>query len=287
MIVVTGASGHLGRLVIHSLLQRGVPAAEVVAAVRSPEKAADLAALGVQVRHADYNQPSSLDSAFAGAEQVLLISSSELGQRLTHHGNVIDAAKRAGVQRLAYTSILRADTSPLALAGEHSATEDLLAASGIPYAILRNGWYTENYASAVHAGVQHGAVIGSAGSGRISAASRADYAEAAAVVLTTPGQAGRVYELAGDTAFTMAEFAAELSRVAGRDVPYVDMPEAQYKAALLGAGLAEAHAELFANSDTGISQGGLHDDSRTLSALTGRATTPVRAMISEVLQPLA
>lgn len=208
MIVVTGASGQLGRLVIQSLLRRQVPASQIVAAVRTPAKAADLAALGVQVREADYTRPDTLDAALAGAEKVLLISSNEVGQRAPQHQNVIDAARRAGVKLLAYTSLLRADTSPLGLAAEHVATEAALKASGVPHVLLRNGWYTENYLASVAPALQHGAFIGSAGEGRIASAARADYAEAAAAVLTLPDQAGQVHELAGDTAYTLAELAA-------------------------------------------------------------------------------
>ncbi|KPW63251.1 hypothetical protein ALQ64_00236 [Pseudomonas cannabina] len=192
MIVVTGATGQLGRLVIEQLLTR-IPASQIIAAVRSPEKAADLSALGVQVRQADYSQPSTLNSAFAGAEKLLLISSSEVGQRLPQHKAVIDAAKSAGVRLLAYTSVLHADTSALGLAKEHRETEDYLRSSGLPFVLLRNGWYTENYVAGAQGALAHGAVLGSAGDGRISSASRLDYAEAAAVALTSAeDQAGRV-----------------------------------------------------------------------------------------------
>lgn len=282
MIVVTGASGQLGRLVIASLLKR-VPANQIVAAVRSPEKVADLAALGVIVKQADYSQPDALEQAFAGAEKVLLISSSEVGQRLAQHRNVIDAAKRAGVSLLAYTSLLHAERSPLALADEHKATEAYLASSGVPFVLLRNGWYSENYLASVPAALAHDAFIGCAGDGRIASAARADYAEAAAVVLTRPEQAGKVYELAGDEAYTLSELASELSRQAGKPVPYVNLPEAEFKGALLGAGLPEPLADLLANSDSGASQGGLFDDSHTLSALIGRPTTSLSTLITAAL----
>lgn len=282
MIVVTGASGQLGRLVIASLLKR-VPANQIVAAVRSPEKVADLAALGVIVKQADYSQPDALEQAFAGADKVLLISSSEVGQRLSQHRNVIDAAKRAGVSLIAYTSLLHADRSPLALADEHKATEAYLAGSGVPFVLLRNGWYSENYLASVPAALAHDAFIGCAGEGRIASAARADYADAAAVVLTRAEQAGKVYELAGDEAYTLSELASELSRQAGKPVPYVNLPEAEFKGALLGAGLPEPLADLLANSDSGASQGGLFDDSHTLSALIGRPTTSLSTLITAAL----
>lgn len=283
MIVVTGASGQLGRLVIQSLLKT-VPAAGIVAAVRQPAAVADLAALGVQVRQADYAQPATLDIAFQGATKVLLISSSALGERVAQHGNVIDAARRAGVALLAYTSLLHADTSPLGLAAEHTATEALLRASGVPHVLLRNGWYTENYLASLPAVLQHGAVIGSAGEGRIASAARADYADAAAAVLTRDDQAGLVHELAGDTSYTLAEFAAEVGRQTGRAIPYVNLPEADYRGALLGAGLPEPLAHLLADSDVGASKGGLFDDGHRLSALIGRPTTALAAMVEAALR---
>lgn len=282
MIVVTGATGQLGQLVIKALLKKH-PASNIAAAVRNVEKAKDLAALGVQVRHADYNQPSSWDSALKGADKILLISSSEVGQRAKQHRAVIDAAKRAGVKLLAYTSVLRADTSPLGLAAEHKETEEYLRASGVPFTLLRHGWYTENYTAGISSALAHGAVFGCAGDGRISSSTRADYAEADAAVLTAENQAGKVYELAGDTSFTLTELAAEISRQTGKAIGYVNLPEAEYKKALLGAGLPEFIAELLANSDTGVSKGGLFDESRQLSKLIGRPTTALATAVKAAL----
>jgi len=282
MIVVTGATGQLGQLVIKALLKK-VPAASIVAAVRNVEKAKDLAALGVQVRHADYSQPATWDAALKGVDKVLLISSSEIGQRSKQHKAVIDAAKRAGVKLLAYTSVLRADTSVLGLAGEHRETEADIRASGVPFVFLRNGWYTENYTAGVPTALSLGAVYGCAGDGRIASATRADYAEAAAVALTADNQAGKTYELAGDVAFTLTEFAAELSRQSGKAIGYVNLPEAEYKKALLGAGLPEFLAELLANSDTGVSKGALFDEGHQLSKLIGRATTPLATAVKAAL----
>ncbi|MBS0371715.1 MAG: SDR family oxidoreductase [Proteobacteria bacterium] len=283
MIVVTGASGQLGRLVIENLLQT-VPAAQIVAAVRTPAKVADLAARGVQVREADYNRPETLDAAFAGADKLLLISSSEVGSRLPQHRAVIDAAKRAKVGLIAYTSLLRADTTPLPLGAEHRATEQLIAEAGLPAVILRNGWYTENYLASIPPALQYGVVLGSAGEGRIASAARADYAAAAAAVLTRDGQAGKVYELAGDESYTLAELAAEIARQSGKAVAYQNLPEADFKAALLGAGLPEGLAALLAESDIGASKGGLFDDSHQLSQLIGRPTAGLAALVKAALQ---
>lgn len=283
MIVVTGATGQLGRLVIDALL-RTQPAAQIVAAVRSPDKAADLAARGVQVRKADYSQPETLDRAFAGAEKVLLISSSEVGQRASQHQAVIDAAKRADVALLAYTSLLRADSSPLALAHEHAQTEAALMASGLPVALLRNGWYTENYAQTIPSAIEHGAVLGSADHGRIASAARADYADAAAAVLvSTQPQAGRVYELAGDSAYTLAEFAAEIALQSGKPVAYRNLPQADYRAVLEQIGLPSPVADLLSDSDAGAAKGGLFDDGHALSQLIGRPTTPLAKVVQDQL----
>ncbi|MBS1230389.1 MAG: NmrA family protein [Proteobacteria bacterium] len=282
MIVITGASGQLGRLVIAELLKT-VPPAQIVAAVRHPGRASDLAALGVQLRVADYSEPATLDSAFAGADKLLLISSSEVGQRVAQHRNVIEAAKRAKVGLIAYTSILRADSSPLALAAEHKQTESLLKDSGVPHVLLRNGWYTENYLASIPPALQHGVFIGSAGDGRIASAARADYAAAAAAVLTRADQAGKVYELAGDEAYTLGELAAQVTRQSGKTVVYQNLPQADFKAALVGAGLPEPIADLLAASDVGASQGGLFDDSHQLSQLIGRPTTPLATLVKAAL----
>jgi NAD(P)H dehydrogenase (quinone) len=282
MIVITGATGQLGRLVIQELLKTA-PASDIVAAVRSPEKAADLAALGVQVRHADYTLPATLATAFEGASRLLLISSSEVGQRLPQHRAVIDAAKQAKVPLLAYTSILHADRSPLGLAMEHQATEALLRESGLPFVLLRNGWYTENYTGNVATAIAHGAVLGSARDGRIASAARADYAAAAAAVLVRDDQAGLIHELAGDEAFTLQQLAAEIARQSGKPVVYQDMPQAAYAAALESVGLPSGFAQLLADSDAGAAQGALFDDGHRLSQLIGRPTTPLADSVAAAL----
>ncbi|AJI82032.1 SDR family oxidoreductase [Yersinia enterocolitica] len=282
MIAVTGATGQLGRLVINALLKK-VSASEIIAAVRSPEKASDLAALGVQVRKADYSQPATLEAAFQGVDKLLLISSSEVGQRVAQHAAVINAAKHAGVKLLAYTSLLHADKSTLGLGDEHRATEALLRESGLPVVLLRNGWYTENYAASIAPSLDHGAFIGAAGDGRIASATREDYAQAAAAVLTQENQAGKIYELAGDDSYTLAEFSAEIARQSGKPVEYKNLSEADFKQALIGAGLPEGFASLLADSDAGAAKGGLFDDSHTLSKLIGRPTTPYAKVIAATL----
>lgn len=280
---VTGASGQLGRLVVAALAARA-GAESVAAIVRDPVRAAGLFPEGVTVRQGDYDQPATLDAALAGAERVLLISSNALGERVAQHRNVIDAARRAGVKRIAYTSVLHADTSALGLAQEHRETEALVRASGIAFTLLRNGWYTENYTASIPPALEHGAFIGSASDGRISSAPRADYADAAAVaLLDDAAPADGVLELAGDRFYTLSDFAAELSRQAGRTIPYVDLPEAEYRAALVGAGLPEAIAALLADSDAAAAHGALFDESRELSGLIGRPTVFFGATIAEAL----
>ncbi|SHO57636.1 SDR family oxidoreductase [Vibrio quintilis] len=283
MYLVTGASGQLGRLIIQALQDKGVAADQIVAAVRSPEKVLDLASAGVVVRKADYTEPASLKAAFEGVKKVILVSSSEVGQRAPQHQNVIDAAKEAGVELLAYTSLLKADSSPMLLAEEHKVTEAALAASGIPHVLLRNSWYLENYTASAGMAVEHGAVLGCAGDGKYAMASRADYAEAAAVVVTTEGHAGKTYELAGDEAVTLAEYAAAVAEVSGKPVAYQELPEQEYVKVLTGIGLPEGFAQVLANSDVGASQGALFDDSKTLSTLIGHGTTSVKDAIKAAL----
>ncbi|GGN18999.1 MULTISPECIES: SDR family oxidoreductase [Marinomonas] len=281
MILITGASGQLGRLVIDNLLNT-TPANQIVAAVRNPEKIADLAEKGVQIRQADYSDLDSLVAAMQGVEKVLLVSSSEVGQRVEQHRNVIHAAKEAGVALIAYTSILNADTSPLILAKEHVATENLLAESGVPYVLLRNGWYSENYTMGLATALEYG-VVGCAEDGKLSTAARADYAAAAAAVLVKDGQAGKVYELVGDNAFTLSEYAAAISKVSGKTVTYHNVPEAEYTKILVGAGLPEGFAAVLADSEVGASQGGLFSDSKDLSTLIGRPTTSIEDSIKAAL----
>ena len=284
MIAVTGATGQLGRLVIDALLKI-VPPAEIVAAVRSPEKAADLTAKGVTVRLADYSRPETLGSALDGVDRLLLISANEVGKRFAQHKAVIDAAKAAGVGFIAYTSILRADRSPLALAKEHAATEEAIAASGIPHAFLRHGWYTENNTASIGAALAHGAVVGSSGDGRIAAAGRKDYAEAdARIVAEGTKHAGVAYDMAGDTAFTLAEYAAEVARQSGKPVVYTDLPESAYKDILVGVGLPEPLADALADASAHAADGALFDDGHTLSKLLGRPTTPLAETVAAALK---
>ncbi|WP_294271886.1 SDR family oxidoreductase [uncultured Sphingomonas sp.] len=278
-IAVTGATGQLGRLIIESLKSK-VAADGIVALVRSPEKAGDL---GVEARAFDYSRADQLAPALAGVDTLMLVSSSEIGQRAVQHRNVIEAAKQAGVGHIVYTSVLHADTSPLDLAAEHRETEAALAEAGIPTTILRNGWYSENYAGSVKGALMSGALLGSAGEGRVSSAARADYAEAAAVVLTSDGHEGKTYELAGDVAWTLPNLAAEISHQTGRDIPYKDLPEADYAAVLKGAGVPEGFAGAIAGWDVAASKDALFDDGHQLSALIGRPTTPLAQTVKLVL----
>jgi len=279
-IAITGASGQLGRLVIERLRAK-VPASDIVALVRTPSKAADL---GVQVREADYTRPDTLDKALAGVDTLLMISGSEVGQRVAQHRNVIEAAKKAGVKRVVYTSLLHAERSTLALAPEHVETETLLTASGLSITLLRNGWYTENYTDSVGPAVANGALIGSAGQGKIASAARADYADAAVIALTTAGHEGKTYELAGDSAYTLAELAAEISRQTGKDIPYKDLPVADYTAALVAAGVPAPWSEALPLFDAEAAKGALFDDSQVLSKLIGRPTTSLKDSVAAALK---
>lgn len=279
-IAITAASGQLGRLVVASL-RRALPADALAGLVRTPAKAADL---GIPVRQADYTRPDGLVPALRGVSTLLLISSNEIGSRAAQHRNVLAAAKAAGVGRIVYTSLLRADTSTLSLAGEHRETEAELRGLGVPWTILRNGWYSENYTGSIAGALAGGAFLGSAGAGRIASAARADYADAAAAALTGSGHEGRTYELAGDQAYTLADLAREVSRQSGRDIPYRDLPEAEYARILAGFGLPEGFARAIAGWDVAASQGALFDDGRQLSRLIGRPTTPLAVSVAAALQ---
>lgn len=282
MIAITGATGQLGHLVLQNLLKT-TAASQIVAIVRNPAKAEALSQQGIVVRQADYTDEAAFTAALQGVDKLLLISSSEVGQRTPQHRNVIHAAKAAGVKFIAYTSLLHADKSPLGLHVEHVETEKMLAESGIPYALLRNGWYTENYLASAPPALEHGVFIGAAGDGKIASATRADYAEAAARVIAEEGHAGKVYELAGDEAWTLSELAAALSKQSGKNVVYQNLSEADFAAALKSVGLPAGLADMLADSDVGAAKGGLFDDSRTLSALIGRPTTPLAESIKGIL----
>lgn len=276
---ITGATGQLGQLVVAKLKVK-TDASNLVALVRTPEKAA---ALGIEARAFDYNQPAGLADSLKGIDTLLLISGSEIGKRAEQHSNVINAAKEAGVKRIVYTSLLHADQSTLSLAPEHLATEAALKASGLAYTILRNGWYTENYTASVPSALQAGAFIGSAGDGKIASASRADFADAAVTVLLGTGHEGKTYELAGDDVYTLSDLAATLSTLAEKEIPYQNLSEADYAGALAGAGLPEPVAAAFASFDVSASKGDLFDDKKVLSQLIGRPTTPLAEVIKNIL----
>lgn len=279
-IAVTGATGQLGRIVVENLKSKTAKE-NIVALVRTPSKANDL---GVEVREFDYTHTASQVDSLRGIDTLLLISSNEIGQRAVQHKNVINSAKQAGVKWIVYTSLLHADKTTLSLAGEHLETEKALKESGIPFTILRNGWYTENYTGSIPGALAGGAFLGSAGDGKISSAARRDFAEAAAVILTGKGHQGKVYELAGDKAYTLTDLAKELSLQTGKNIPYQNLPEAEYANVLKSFDIPEGFAFAIAGWDISVSKGDLFDDSQTLSSLIGRPTTPLSKTIEEALK---
>lgn len=278
-IGITGATGHLGRLVVEKLKERVDPKI-IVALVRTPEKVSDNA---IEARRFNYDEPDNLSKSLEGIDHLLLISGSEVGKRRQQHENVIKAAKQAGVKWIVYTSLLHADKSTISLADEHRATEAALKASGIAHTILRNGWYTENYTASITASVKNGAIIGCAGDGKISSAARDDYAEAAVVVLTSVNQQGKVYELAGDKHYTLTELAAEVSRQTGIKIHYKNLTEQEYAATLTSFGMPDELAKAIAGYDAAASRNDLFDDSKQLSQLIGRSTTTLAQSIKEAL----
>jgi NAD(P)H dehydrogenase (quinone) len=282
MITVTAATGQYGRLVIDALLTRGVPTGDIVAAVRSPEKAADLAERGVQVREADYDRPATLAPAFVGADQLLLVPSNVYGQRYVHMEHAVKAAAAAEVGLVAYAGFVNTDTATSQLWGEHQQTEALIRDTGLPSVMLRNGAYIEMYTSTLGPAIEYGAILGSAGEGKISGASRADLAEAAATVLTGDGHQGKVYELGGP-GFTMTELAAEATRQTGKTITYQDLPVDDYTKALTAAGIPEAFAGLLADTSHAIALGEWYTDSTDLVRLLGRWTKPMADVLAATL----
>ena len=276
-IGITGSTGQLGKLVVEQLKSR-TDATDLIALVRTPQKVK-----GIEARAFDYNEPDAMAESLKGIDHLLLISGNEIGQRARQHANVIKAAKEAGVKWIVYTSLLRADTSTLSLAEEHLATEKYLNESGISFTLLRNGWYTENYTGSIQGALAAGEFIGSAGNGKISPASRSDFAEAAAVVLTSVGHEGKVYELAGDASFTLKDFASEISRQTGKEVPYHNLSEQEYSNALKGFGLPDIVADAIASWDVSASKGDLYAEDNTLSKLIGHPTTPISESIQAIL----
>jgi NAD(P)H dehydrogenase (quinone) len=281
-IGVTGATGQLGRLVMNNLLEK-CPAAELVAVVRDSAKADDLTRKGVEVRVANYEDPASLQAAFKGLDKLLLISSSEVGKRAPQHKNVIDAAKVAGVKHLVYTSAPKATTSSLVLAPEHKATEEYLAASGVPYSVLRNNWYTENYAQTMKMARDTGAVVAATGSGRVASATRSDYAAGAAAVLCGEGHEGKVYEFSGDHAWDFNELAATISEVTGVPCVYKPVQVPDVVAGMVKAGMDEGLAGFFAAVDANIAEGCLGEATSDLSQLIGRPTTPLKDTVKQIV----
>ena len=282
MIAVTGANGHLGQLVVERLLER-VPVNQIIATVRSLKNVSRLRTRGVQVREADYSRPETLSTALRGVRRVLLISVDEVSQRFNLHKAVIDAAREVKLELLVYTSLLHADTSEIFLAREHRQTEDYIRASGLPFVILRNGWYLENHTSTLGSAIENGALLGSSNDGRFASASRADYAAAAAAVLTQPVSRSKTYELAGDQSFSMTELASEVSRQIGREIPYRNLSGEEYAAVLLGLGLPQGVIDVIVDADAKAIRGDLDSSSRDLSKLIARPTTTLFDAVSSAL----
>lgn len=282
--VVTGATGKLGRLVVTGLLDAGVPAREIAAVVRDKDRAADLADRGVELRVADYSAPESLADAFRAGDRVLLVSGSEVGRRVPQHQAVIDAAKAAGVALLAYTGVLGGPDADFELAAEHKVTEQAILDSGLPYTFLRNGWYHENFTENLAPVLEHGAVVANAGEGRFASASRADFAAAAVAVLTGEGHEGKAYELSGDVAWSLAEYAAEVARQSGKEIVYRAVTPEQNREILLGAGLPAPFADILVGVDTAVEKGLLARQNGDLARLIGRPTTPIADAIAEALR---
>ena len=277
-IAITGATGQLGQLVIHSLL-KNTAVENIVALVRNESKAADLKAKGIELRHFDYDAPETLASALSGIDKLLLISANEVGRRTPQHKAVIDAAKQAGVPYIA----LNADTSPLGLAQEHRETERLIKDSGLKYTFLRNNWYSENYLGSVAHTVEIGTLYGAAGLGKISSASRQDYAEAAAKVLTSEDHDNKTYELAGSTSFTLADLAKDIAKISGKAVTYQNLTAADYSQALLQAGVPASLVDVIVDADVQTEKGAMFSKSKDLENIIGHKTIPIKDQVKAIL----
>lgn len=282
-ILVTGSTGNLGQQVINHLLETDIEPSEIAALARDPDKASDLNERGIDVRRGDYTKPDTLHAAVEGIDKLLLISSSEVGGRAEHHRNMIEAAKEGSIDFIAYTSGLKADSSPMSIMDEHRETEEMIRDSGIPYTFLRNGWYSENYTEQLEQALNQGALVGCADEGRISAATRSDFAEAAVTVLTEDGHEGEVYELGGDEAFTMAELAEEVTQQSDTEVVYRDFSEEEYVDVLVERGVPESQVSMLAETDRAIAEGALYTDSDDLHRLIGHPTTRLTDAVAEAL----
>ncbi len=282
MIAITGATGHLGAHVLKKLIEEGTNPSEILALGRNEKKLEELAKdLGVKTAKFDYTDPSTIDAALSQPDNLLLISGSEVGQRYIQHKNVIDGAKKAGIKQIVYTSLLKADTSPLGLAPEHKQTEELLIDSGLNYTILRNGWYTENYTDQLPVMIENSGFVGCAKDAKISAAPREDYAQAAAKVLTSSGHDKKTYELAGDEAFTLSELADAVSKAVKKEIKYTNLPEKDFTKILIDADLPEGFAQVLSSTETYAQDGALFNDSKTLSRLIGRPTQTLKDVLSK------
>ncbi|SEL54476.1 NAD(P)H dehydrogenase (quinone) [Blastococcus sp. DSM 46786] len=282
-IVVTATSGHLGHLVVQDLLDRGVPASDVVAGARKPDAVADLAASGVRTTRIDYDDPATVEAAVGAGDTFVLVSGNDLVNRDRQHADAIASAARAGAHHLVYTSGLRAAESPSPIAARHAPTEEAVRGSGVPFTILRNGWYTENYGRDLHGVRQSGVLLASVGEGRVASASRRDFAQAVGAVVTSGGHLGRTYELSGDVAWTYDDLAAALSEVLGRDVIYRSVTPDEHLEMLTGAGIPEQFARMGVAVDGGIRDGAFAYRNGDLARLIGRPTTP----LVDGLRPLA
>ncbi|MGO4692449.1 NAD(P)H-binding protein [Glaciibacter sp. 2TAF33] len=284
-VVVTGATGHLGRLIVESLLARGVAAERIVAGGRRLDKLDDLSERGVRVARVDYSDEASLAAAFAAADTLVLVSGSEVGSRIGQHQAAVDAARAAGIRRIVYTSAPHADSTTLVLAPEHIATENLIRESGLAFTFLRNGWYSENYLGALYQAATTGEIVASVGDARVASASRADFAEAAAAVVIGDGHDGAVYELTGDHAWDFAELAEAASEVLGTPVVYRSVTPEEHEAELIAAGLPTGTAGFIVALDGNIRDGLLAHTPGDLARLIGRPTTPLAEALGAARVP--
>ncbi|WP_139488824.1 SDR family oxidoreductase [Brevibacillus dissolubilis] len=285
-LLVTGATGKLGSKVVEALLKT-VPTSQLAVSVRNPEKAEHLRAQGVEVRHGDFDHPETLDAAFAGIDRLLIISADGDNEtRIRQHTHAVEAAARAKVGFIAYTSLGNATESQLFLAATHQATEAAILKTGIPYSFLRNNWYLENETASIQAVMAGAPWLTSAGSGKVGWAPRQDYAEAAAAVLAGDGHENTTYELSGPL-LTQEELASALGTVLGKEVSVQQVDDATYADVMKGAGVPDFVIPILVAIQQGIREGSLEIESNDFEKLLGRPVTPINEALGQLVREIS
>ncbi|MEH7097729.1 SDR family oxidoreductase [Neobacillus vireti] len=285
-LLVTGATGKLGTKVVDTLL-KAIPASELAVSVRNPEKAEGLRNRGVEVRQGDFDQPETLDQAFTGIDRLLIISADGDNEtRIRQHTDAVQAAERAGVKFIAYTSLANATESKNLMAPPHVATEAAIIKTGIPYSFLRNNWYLENEMGSIQGALAGAPWVTSAGEGKVGWALQQDYADAAAAVLLGNGHENSVYELSGPL-LTQAELASELGAVLGKEIPVQQVSDEKYAEIMKGLGLPDFVIPIVVGIQESIRNGSLDVESNDFEKVLGRPVTPIKEALTQLVNSIS